>query len=130
MASRVSWIGIGVGALIGGVIRVAVTALHFPAILGGQFAVALLPAIVGIVIGGTAAATGRLLLGAAVGAGLSFVFCVGSLPLAGMAAYLGAGTLPAVWEMLTVGAISGAIGGAVGQIATERSGDGATVKDS
>ena len=122
MASSISWIGVGVGALIGGIIRVAVMALHFPAIVGEQYAVALMPAVVGIVTGGVAAATGRVLLGAVVGAGLSFLFYLGSLVLVGVAVLLGAGTLPAVWEVLAVGAISGAIGGAVGRIATKRKG--------
>ena len=127
MASRISWIGIGVGALVGGIIRVAVMALHFPAIVGEQYAIALLPAAVGIVIGGAAAATGRVLLGAVVGAGLSFLFYLGSLLLAGVAAFLGLGTLPALWEVLAVGAITGAIGGAVGQLATKQKGRAATV---
>jgi hypothetical protein len=72
-----------------------VTTLHFPAILGEQYAVALLPAVLGIITGGLAAATGRVLLGAAVGAGLSFFFYLGSLVLVGVAVLLGAGTLPA-----------------------------------
>ena len=120
MASRMSWIGIGVGALVGGLIRVAVTALHFPAMVGEQYVIALLPAVVGIVIGGAAAATGRVLLGAVVGAGLSFLFYLGSLLLAGVAAFLGAGTLPALWEVLAVGALTGAIGGWAGQISAKR----------
>ncbi len=122
MASSISWIGIGVGALVGAIIRVAVTTLHFPAILGEQYAVALLPAVLGIITGGAAAATGRVLLGAAVGAGLSFLFYLGSLVLVGVAVLLGAGTLPAVWEVLALGAITGAIGGAVGRIGTTRKG--------
>ncbi len=120
MASSISWIGVGVGALVGGIIRVAVMALHFPAIVGEQYLIALLPAVLGIITGGVAAATGRVLLGAAVGAGLSFLFYLGSLVLVGVAVLLGAGTLPALWEVLAVGAISGAIGGAVGQIGTKR----------
>jgi len=120
MASKISWIGIGVGAVVGGLIRVAVTAVHFPGILGEQYLLALLPAVVGIVIGGAAAATGSILPGTLVGAGLSFVFYLASLLLAGVAAFLGLGMLPAVWEVLAVGGISGAIGGAVGQLAAKR----------
>jgi hypothetical protein len=122
MASRISWIGIGVGALVGGILRVAMAALHFPAIVGEHYMIALLPAILGIITGGVAAATGRVLLGAGVGAGLSFVFSLATLPLVGMSASLGAGTSPAAWEVLAVGAISGAIGGAVAQAATKRKG--------
>jgi hypothetical protein len=120
MASRMSWIGIGVGALVGGLIRVAVTALHFPAIVGEQYSIALLPAVVGIVIGGVAAATGRVLLGAVVGAGLSFLFYLLALPVVGVFSFLGAATLPALWEVLAVGAITGAIGGWAAQIAAKR----------
>ncbi len=122
MASSVSWVGIGVGAVVGGLLRVGVTALHFPAMVGEHYEIALLPAIVGIVTGGAAAATGSVLYGALVGAALSFGFYLGSLPLAGLATFLGAGTLPAVWEVLVVGAVSGAIGGAVGRSTTKRAG--------
>ena len=122
MAARISWSGVAVGAVVGGILRVAVAALHFAAMLGEHSWYALLPAGVGLLIGGAAAATGRALLGAVVGAGLSFVFFLVALPVGGVAASLGAGTLPAVWEVLAVGAISGALGGAVGQVATRRKG--------
>ncbi len=120
MGSRRSWTGIGVGALVGGIINVAVMALHFPAIVGEQYSVALLPAAVGIIMGGVAAATGRVLLGAVVGAGISFLAYVGSIPLVAMGVSLGAGTPPAVWEVLAVGAIAGAVGVAAGKFATKR----------
>lgn len=122
MVPRVSWVGVGVGALAGGLIRVGVTALHFPDIVRGPYLTLLVPAIVGIAIGSAAAATGSILLGAAVGAGLSLLFYLGNLVFTFLAVLLGAGTLPALWEVLAVGAISGAIGGAAGQIGTRRSG--------
>jgi tetrahydromethanopterin S-methyltransferase subunit E len=130
MASRISWFGFAVGALLGGICRVTVMARHFPAIVGEQYPVALLPAVVGIVVGGLAAATGRVLLGAVVGAGLSVLFYLVSLPLVGVAAFLGAATPPALWEVLAVGAIPGAIGGAVGQIARKRRGGAPVVGNS
>ena len=122
MASRISWIGFGVGALVGGIIRVAVAVLHFPAIATENYVVAILPAVIGIVVGGIAGGTGRALLGTVVGAGLSILFYLGSLPLVGLLSFLGAATLPALWEVLVVGAVPGAIGGAIGQIATQRKG--------
>jgi hypothetical protein len=130
MASRISWIGCGVGASVGGIIRVAVAVVHFPAIAGEQYSVVLIPAVVGIVIGGLAGGTGRILLGAVVGAGLSIVFYLGSLPLLGLAAFLGTATLPALWEVLAVGAVPGAIGGAVGQMAMKRSGGAPVIRNS
>lgn len=130
MASRISWIGFGVGALVGGIIRVVVAALHFPAIAREPYPVALMPAVVGIVIGGIAGGTGRVLLGAVVGAGLSILFYLGSVPIVGLLTFLGASTLPALWEVLAVGAVPGAIGGAVGQIATKRRGGTPVVRKS
>jgi len=122
MASRVSWIGFGVGAVIGGIVRVAVAAVHFPGIMGEQYPAALFPAVIGIVVGGIAGGTGRALLGAVVGAGLSILFYLGNLPLSGLLALSGTATLPALWEVLTVGAAPGAIGGAVGQLSAKRKG--------
>jgi len=122
MASRISWIGFGVGALVGGIIRVVVAALHFPDIAEKQYPVAILPAAIGIVVGGIAGGTGRALLGAVVGAGLSILFYLGNLPLSGLLALSGTATLPALWEVLTVGAAPGAIGGAVGQLSAKRKG--------
>ncbi len=122
MASRISWIGLGVGAVVGGFTRVLLAVLHYPALLGDQFPLILLPAIVGIVIGGVAGGTGRIGLGTAVGTGLSILFYLGSLLLVGLLAFFGAATLPTLWEVLAVGAVPGAIGGAVGQIAGKRTG--------
>ncbi len=122
MRTSVSWIGLGLGALVGGILRVGVMAVHFPAIVGEHYPIALLPASLGMITGGVAAATGRVLLGTVVGAGLSFVFYLATMVLVAMSAFLGAGTPPAVWEVLALGAISGAIGGAVGPIGTKRKG--------
>lgn len=122
MASRISWIGFGVGALVGGISRVTVLALHFPDSLGGSYPLALAAGSVGIVIGGIAGGTGRTLLGAVVGAGLSLLFYLSSLMLVGFLAFLGGISLPTFWEVLVVGAIPGAIGGAVGQIVAKRRG--------
>ncbi|HSB78865.1 MAG TPA: hypothetical protein VLM91_08760 [Candidatus Methylomirabilis sp.] len=120
MASRISWIGFSVGALVGGIIRAAVAVLHFPSAAGEQYSIVLLPAVVGIVIGGIAGGTGRILLGAVVGAGLSILFYLGSVPLVGLLTFFGAATLPSLWEVLAVGAVPGAIGGAVGQFVSKR----------
>ena len=130
MASRISWMGFGVGALAGGISRVVVAALHFPDSIGGSYPIALVAAVVGIVTGGIAGGTGRLLLGAVVGAGLSLLFYLGSVPLVGLLAFLGAATLPALWEVLAVGAVPGAIGGAAGQMAMKRRGGAPAFRNS
>ena len=126
MASRISWLGLGVGALTGGIIRVAVAAVHFPGILQEPYPMVLVPALLGIITGGVAAATGRILRGAVVGGGLSFLFYLVSLPLVGVMAFLGAATPFALWETLLVGVAPGAIGGAVAQLAATRKGNTAS----
>ncbi len=120
MATRIAWLGVLVGALIGGIARVVVLAIHFPGSLGDSYLAALIAGGVGIVIGGVAAATGRILFGAVVGAALSLLFYLLSLPLVGLLASLGAASPASVWEMLAVGAIPGAVGGWVGQITRNR----------
>ncbi len=130
MAAKISWLGIGVGALVGGIGRVTVVGVHFPDSLGSHYPVALIAAAVGIVIGGVAGGTGRILFGAVVGAALSILFYLLGLPLTGLLALLGAATPPVFWEVLAVGIIPGAIGGAVGQIAAKRNGRAADAKDS
>ena len=124
MASRISWAGAAVGGLVGGIVRLAVGALHSPTIVGENLPVALVPAIIGIVVGSVAGGTGRILLGTVVGGGLSILFYLSSLPLVGLLNMLGAATLPALWEVVAVGVVPGAIGGAVGQIAAKRKGTG------
>jgi thiol:disulfide interchange protein len=120
MASRIPWVGVIVGAAVGAITRVAVTALHFPAILRENHMLALYVVFVGAVIGGVAGVTGKALRGAVVGAGLSVLFYLLALPVVGVFSFLGAATLPAWWEMLAAGAIPGAIGGWAAQSAAKR----------
>ncbi len=127
MAAKISWLGVGVGALVGGIGRVTLVALHLSDSVTAHIPFALVAAGVGIVIGGVAGGTGRVLLGAVVGAGLSILFYLFSLPFVGLLAFLGTSTPLALWELLAVGAIPGAIGGAVGEIATKRKGPAAGV---
>jgi len=122
MASRISWAGAAVGGVVGGIVRVAVAALHSPTIVGENFPITIIPGTIGIITGGVAGGTGRILLGTVVGGGLSILFYLSSMPLVGLLNILGAATLPAWWEVVAVGVIPGAIGGAVGQIATKRQG--------
>ena len=127
MPSRISWTGLVVGAFVGGISRVTVLALHYPDSLGGSYPLALVAGTVGLVVGGIAGGTGRALLGAVVGAGLSLLFYLSSLVFVGLLAFLGGMSLPALWEVAAVGAIPGAIGGAVGQIVAKRTGGASAV---
>jgi len=120
MASRISWVGLSVGAALGGITRVGAMALHSPGIFADRYRVGLYVALVGAVIGGLAGLTGRALRGAVAGAGLSVLFYLVVLPIVGAFSLLGVATLPAWWEVLAVGAIPGAIGGWAGQIATKQ----------
>ena len=121
MASRIPWVGLSVGAAVGGITRVGVIALHFPDFFGELYMGGLYVAFVGAVIGGLAGVTGRALRGAMVGAGLSVLFYLLALPFVGLFSFLGTATIPTWWEVLAVGAIPGAIGGWAGQITTKQS---------
>ncbi len=120
MASRSAWVGLGVGAVAGAVLRLAVTTLHFPDVFGQPY-VGLYVAFIGAVVGGLAAMTGTALRGVLAGAVLSVLAYGAILGLAALFALLGAAgvgepvPLPAMWEVVAVGAIPGAIGGWVAQ---------------
>ncbi len=120
MAFRVSLVGAGVGALIGGIGRAAVAAFHFTGASGDLTLVVLIAAGIGIVIGALAGATGRPLLGATVGAALSAVIFMLTLPAVAFLQLLGAGTLPSVLEVVAAGALAGGIGGAMERVAARR----------
>jgi hypothetical protein len=120
MVSRISWVGLSVGAALGGITRVGVTALQFPGIFADLYTMGLCVALVGAVIGGLAGLTGRALRGAVAGAGLSALLHLVMLPIVGLFSFLHVATFPAWWEVLAVGAIPGAIGGWMGQISTKQ----------
>lgn len=120
MSYRVSLVGAGAGALLGGISRAVLAALHLSDTSRQAIPVVLTAVVIGIVIGALAGATGRPLLGATVGAVLSTVVFVGVLPLVGLLHLLGAGTIPSLLEVVAAGAIPGGIGGAVGQMSVRR----------
>jgi hypothetical protein len=120
MILRVSPAGVCAGALVGGVGRAAVAALHAKD-AGRELALVLVvAALLGITIGALAGATGRPLLGAGIGAALSVLVFLATLPAVALLYLLGAGTVPSLLEMLAVGALAGGIGGAVGQVSAAR----------
>ena len=116
MAYRASLVGAGVGALVGGISRAAVAAFLLTDV-SGDLIVVLFAAAIGILIGAMAGATGRPVLGATVGGVLSAVAFMITLPAASLIFLAGAGTLPSLLEIIAVGALSGGIGGAAGQMA-------------
>ncbi len=126
MASRSAWIGLMVGAVAGAVLRLGATTLHFPDVFSQPY-VGLYVAFIGAVVGGLAAMTGTALRGLLAGAVLSVLAYGAILGLAALFALLGAAgvgepvQLPAMWEVMGVGAIPGAIGGWVAQSAAKRS---------
>jgi hypothetical protein len=115
----------GVGAAVGAITRVAATGMHFPGIVGQPY-MAMWVAAIGALIGGVAAATGRVVWGAVVGGVLSGMIFGGVLSLAALFAYLGVSgpgepvPLPPLWEVVVIGAIPGAIGAWVGQTVARR----------
>ncbi len=126
MSSRGTWIGLGVGAALGAIIRIAVTTMHFPDLFTQPY-VGLYVAFIGAVVGGLAGMTGTALRGALAGAVLSVLAYAAVLGLAALFALLGAAgagepvPLPSLWEVLVIGAIPGGIAGWVAQSATKRS---------
>jgi len=117
MAYRASLVGAGVGALVGGISRAAVAAFLLTDVSGDLIPVVLFAGAMGILIGAMAGATGRPVLGATVGGVLSAVAFMVTLPAASLIFLAGAGTLPSLLEIVAVGALSGGIGGAAGQMA-------------
>jgi hypothetical protein len=120
MVLRVSPAGIVVGALVGGVGRATVAALHMQEISRGLVVPLLIAALVGMIVGGLAGATGRPLLGAVAGAVLSGLATLALLPAVAFLYLLGAVTLPSLLESLVVGGLAGGIGGLAGQMASAR----------
>jgi hypothetical protein len=126
MTARAVCLGLGVGAGVGAITRVAATAVHFPEIFGQPY-MALWVGIIGAVIGGVAAVTGRILWAALVGGALSALVFGGVLSLGALFAYLGVSgpgepvALPPLWEVVIIGAIPGAIGAWAEQVAAKRS---------
>jgi hypothetical protein len=115
MAFRLSVTGAAAWAVVGGVSRAAIAAVHITDSSGDLRQLVLIAAAIGVVIGALAGATGRPLLGTAVGAALAGVVFIVTLSAVWMFALIGAGTLPSLLEILAAGALAGGIGGAVGR---------------
>ena len=113
-------VGALVGAILGGIGRAALTIYHLGGVSSEAIAPLLAVAAIGIVVGGLAGMTGRPLLGAVVGAALSLLVHLGTLPVRLMMRALQVAGTASMAEVVVVGAVVGAIAGAVGRAAGQR----------
>jgi hypothetical protein len=107
------------GAVLGGLGRTLLTMAHLQA-TGNTGPILFVAAAGGIIIGGLAGMSGRLVPGAIIGAVLSALVYFGAYPIVLLFHALGA-LLPASWpEVVAVGALAGGLGGGAGQIVARR----------
>jgi hypothetical protein len=102
------------GAVLGGAGRAALAFFHLS--VGGKDALlaAATAGVMGALIGAVAGLTRRPLVGVLVGAGLTLLLYVITLPVLALFRLMGASTTPSVVGVLVVGAVSGGIGALVG----------------
>ena len=119
MGFRVSLAGALTGAVLGGLGRTLLTMAHLQ-VAGHTGSILFVAAAGGIIIGGLAGMSGRLVPGAIIGAVLSALVYFGAYPIVLLFHALGA-LLPASWpEVVAIGALAGGLGGAAGQMAARR----------
>src|SRR5262245_10405775 len=111
MPRHLSVIGAVVGAVLGGVGRGALAAFHLQQVNRDTVVGILVVAAIGLVIGGLAGMMGRPLWGAVVGAGLSAVAYVATLPIALLMQALDVGRTASFVEVVGIGAVVGALAG-------------------
>lgn len=103
------------GAALGAAGRAAIVLGHLSAMGKEAAVIAAIAAAFGAVIGAAGGLTGRPWAGVVVGAGLTLLLHLGTLPVVAMFRLLGAGTTPSVLGVIAVGAISGGVGAFVGR---------------
>jgi hypothetical protein len=96
---------------VGGIGRAIVAAFNLAELSAGTVPVLLLVAGVGAVIGALAGLVGRVGLGAIVGAGLTVIVFLITLPVVFLFEAMGVGTVPSVAATVAIGALSGVAGG-------------------
>jgi len=104
--------GVVVAALVGGIGRGLVVALHLAELNRATLSVVLVAAVIGAGIGALAGLVGRVGLGAVVGAGLALLVFAITLPLVMVFEFLGVGSTPSVVATVAMGAVAGLAGGA------------------
>ena len=120
MQLRPSLLGAVVGAVLGGIGRGALAAFHLRELNRDTTLVVLVVAAIGVVVGALAGLTGRPVWGAVVGAALSAVVYLTTLPVALFMQGIQVGRAPSLVEVLVVGAIVGALAGAAEHVARRR----------
>ena len=120
MQLRLSLAGAVVGAVLGGIGRGALAAFYLRELNRDTTLVVLVVAAIGIVVGALSGMTGRPVWGAVVGAALSAVAYVTTLPAVLFMQALQVGRAPSLVEVLVVGALVGAIAGAAEDVARRR----------
>lgn len=100
------------GAVVGGVGRAALVAIHLETIGAASVAVLLWAAAVGAAVGGLAGLAGAPWPGATLGVVLSALAYVVMIPVALFVTVLGVAQAPSLLEMMAVGALAGFAGGA------------------
>ena len=120
MQLRLSLLGAVVGAVLGGIGRGALAAFYLRELNRDTTLVVLVVAAIGIVVGALSGMTGRPVWGAVVGAALSAVAYVTTLPAVLLMQALQVGRAPSLVEVLVVGALVGAIAGAAEDVARRR----------
>jgi hypothetical protein len=107
--------GVVVGAAVGGIGRAVVVALHLAELNVATLPIVLVGAVIGACIGAVAGLVGRIALGAIVGAGLTILVFLVTLPVAFLFQFVGAGTTPSIVATVAIGALSGLAGAAAGR---------------
>ena len=120
MQLRPSLLGAVVGAVLGGIGRGALAAFYLRELNRDTTLVVLVAAAIGIVVGALAGMTGRPVWGAVVGAALSAVVYLTTLPAALFMQGIQVGRPASLVEVLVVGALVGALAGAAEHVARRR----------
>jgi len=103
--------GVVVAALVGGIGRGLVVALHLAELNRATLSVVLVAAVIGAGIGALAGLVGRIGLGAVIGAGLALLVFAITLPVVMVFEFLGVGSTPSVVATVAMGAVAGLAGG-------------------
>ena len=103
--------GAALGAAVGAIGRGIVVALHLGDLNTVTLPIVLMASVIGAIIGAVAGLIGRIGFGAIVGAGLSVIVVVLTLPVAFLVATMGKPTLPPIVTITLIGALAGVAGG-------------------